>query len=464
VRDELYTADITLSGRRIVLTAAAIGAANILALLGTYFHREVSVGLDWRIGYLTHQFNLTGENALVVWYASMLLLLVALAALACFLLDWRAADSRSERWKSVGWVLVAGVFVVLSIDELGSVHERLSSLKQLDPTGGRARGWVGPLLIPILAVGTFLFVFTWHVGRRSRAAAALLAGVVFFLTIPLQEQLEFMIKSRAAAMGAAAVRPTGWALLEEGTEVFGTLLFLLAALMYLRKRALSTKARASSSGAGEPVIRFRAQASTMRWTMAAAVGILFCGLVIFRFGFIPYFEQRPQWGNPLNWFPAALAFLAALIVIGAWLNQRRQLAGASVRRQFSSLYFAVLSLAISIDHGAAHVVSQGFWAVHPGQRVVIDLLLITAVVVAAGTLWLDSNSRPMRAAVVGWAILSCAAVAGPVSATVALSFGAYAILLPSLAQWAWLPRIATAKSLEGMVRADRATLHQSGGG
>jgi hypothetical protein len=454
---------IRLSRQRIAALAAATTMANVVFLLGTYFHRVVASGLDWRVRYVTRHFSLTGENAMSVWYASMLLLLVGLAALACFGLDWRASTSKRERQVTAGWLLMATAFVILSIDELGSMHERLGALTQLDPTGGRAAGWVGPLLIPILAVAAFLSAFAWHLMRRSWVAAVFMAaGVVCFLSIPLQEHLERVMMTQG--IGAAEpedVRPVGWALLEEGTEVFGTMFFLLAALTFLRYLASGGGAGASSQR--DPgIIRIHATPATIHRLAISTVAVLLCGLLLIRFGFMPFFEQKEKWGNPLNWFPAALALLAAMTAVAGWLNLRRRgaPAGTSPARLGLPL-FAVVSLAVSVDHGAAQVLSHAFWSMHAAQRVVVDLLVIALIGLGARALWIDPVTASMRRTIMGWAILSSAAVAGPASAAVALSFSAYAVLLPGLARSAWMSH-ATAKAFSGQTAdangADRASL------
>jgi hypothetical protein len=228
---------INLSPRHVRRLLLAIIGTNLLLLAGTAVALKLYRSLDQlsptaqvftRYGF--SQLNLAAENVLAAWYASMLLLAVAAAALLCYFTDRTQATTRSERRLSLGWLAFTGIFVLLSFDELAAMHERLGALPALNPFGDRALGWVALLAIPIGAVGLFMLWFAWATLKRRPISAWLIAvGAALFLSIPVQEHFEVrLILGDGPGLGQ---RPILGALLEEGAEVFGSTCFLAAMLL-----------------------------------------------------------------------------------------------------------------------------------------------------------------------------------------------------------------------------------------
>jgi len=92
----------------------------------------------------------------------MLLLLASAAALWSFALD-RQID-RGRNVLSLGWLILAAIFLLLSLDELGSLHERLGALRTSAPPGSveqAPRGWVVLLALPIAVTAAFMTTFAW---------------------------------------------------------------------------------------------------------------------------------------------------------------------------------------------------------------------------------------------------------------------------------------------------------------
>lgn len=233
---------LRLSYRGVGKLVALIAAVNVffisgtgLALVALRSGEQLPVAWQGVSQYVLSQLNLGAENVLAAWYSSFLLLAVAMAAVVCFLIDRQRAGSEWSRTLAVGWLILAALFVGLSADELGSLHERLGDW--------RGTGWVTLLAVPIGLVGLFLLAFGWIRLRRCLPAALLMTlGVAFFLAVPVLERMEVRLLTEGATLGVQ--RPIFDALLEEGFELFGMLAFLAAFTTY----AVWTSARPSPEG------------------------------------------------------------------------------------------------------------------------------------------------------------------------------------------------------------------------
>ena len=124
--------------RGFVLVAVAAGglgflACTLVAARGT--------GKGSTTGSVLAQLDLLRENNLATWWSSMVLLLIAILCAVA----WRADPRPREDGGPVlplAWLFLAGVFALLSLDEVGSLHERLSGDPALavgtpDETGSR---------------------------------------------------------------------------------------------------------------------------------------------------------------------------------------------------------------------------------------------------------------------------------------------------------------------------------------
>ena len=183
------------------------------------------------IKYILVQFYLPRENVIAVWYSSMLLLMIAVVALLCFVVDHKNLPGRRKRTLTYGWVLTAMAFMALSLDEIGSLHERISMLSDWIPFD--VSGWLIFLMIPIALFALFMSVFGWFRLRQNRWAFGLLIlGVLLFISIPLQEQFEMALWHSAVDMDTWQ-RPVSHMLFEEGAELFGALSIFSGILVYL---------------------------------------------------------------------------------------------------------------------------------------------------------------------------------------------------------------------------------------
>ena len=96
-----------------------------------------------------HIFALDQEANLPVWYASSTLMLCALLLGAIGTAKHRASQPYSRHWSVLGLI-----FLYLSLDELVSLHERLSVFLEdtLQPSGLLYYPWVVPAAVAVVAL------------------------------------------------------------------------------------------------------------------------------------------------------------------------------------------------------------------------------------------------------------------------------------------------------------------------
>ncbi len=167
-------------------------------------------------------FDLDGEGSLAVWFSSMTLAAAAMVSLLVYSIRRHKADDYHGGYRI--WVWAAMCWLVMSIDECGSLHEAFKEMMS-HLTGTRIAGdgslwWAGAYLLILGTVGARLLLDMR--GCRSSIAA-------FFAT--------------AVAYGVAVAAQLGWVLpesgargvmLEEGAEMVGNLFLTLAMAIHLR--------------------------------------------------------------------------------------------------------------------------------------------------------------------------------------------------------------------------------------
>ena len=302
------------------------------------------------IKHVLVQGHLATENVLAAWYSAMLLLAVGVAALLAF---W--ADSRQSRgvmrW---GWLLVAAAFLTLSLDEIGSFHERVGMIRYLSPSHDRAMGWMFVLAIPIALVALFLLGFAWlHVRRAAGAFWWMAAGVVMFCANPIVEIAEMSLRHGPINDLLIVVE-------EGGLELFGIVCFLMGVLDYVR---LTVGDRST----------WTAEDRTVRVGVRILTALLGAGtfLSVKAVRLLPPADG----GNPANWFPAAAFFLVSLAAI--------------LRRESRQRWMTVIALVLSAYCGAG---LYGYSALlHYGQPHVALLATVIAGWMLEATLVAESS-------------------------------------------------------------------------
>lgn len=170
-------------------------------------------------------FDLDAESNLPTWFASMSLL-------ACAVLLGRiAARARATGARFAGhWRALAGIFAVLSLDEVARLHEHLGRLQALwDTHGPFYFAWVIPGATAVLVLAA---VFARFLGQLPGATRArfIAAGAVFVTGALVVEAIGGW---RAETMGMNNMTHSLIATVEEVLEMAGVAMFLVALLRHL---------------------------------------------------------------------------------------------------------------------------------------------------------------------------------------------------------------------------------------
>ena len=162
------------------------------------------------------QFTLAEEKNLATYWAGWCLLLVAVLAFERFL----SSDNKTT-YKRQSWIGLAILACGLSLDELGSIHERAGFLFASWGLSGSQISYV-PLAAPALLILLFTLHGMYHLNNR-RCFWLTLCAFLIFGSVVLQEYLEDTLRwpwwSRGARFG-----------IEEGCELAGVFLLLSVVL------------------------------------------------------------------------------------------------------------------------------------------------------------------------------------------------------------------------------------------
>ena len=264
--------------------------------------------------YILVQFHLTTEKVMASWYSSMLLLLTASAAFLCFLLDLRTIQ-RSAKFCLLkhGWFLIAMIFALLSADELGSLHERVGMIPALNMFGDTAAGWVRTLAIPIGLVAVYILWFGWtQVKRNKWVFIFMFLGLIAYLMNPLLEEAEMRLLD--PAIRASSLRQHDfYVLIEEGTELFGTLCFFSAAIIYIY---WSTR---KLPNIDRDLLMQKGLVIPFKKVITGAIGLFSLFSIAMLMLYLTGFKDiKGDTGIPENWFPCAMAAFDAITGFYIW--------------------------------------------------------------------------------------------------------------------------------------------------
>jgi hypothetical protein len=202
----------------VLLLVLALGHATALVLRHGF-------GKTYAFG-LVEFLDLDFEESLGTWVnASLLLLCALLAALSALV-----AGARGERWVR-NWWTIAAVFTIMSVDEIGTLHEDLiTPLRNAFDLGGVL---YLPWIIPAVALGLVFLVSQlrflhqhWHpLGRRL-----VVAGVLFVAGAVGMEMAEAVVAERGLKTTLLNDLLTG---LQESAEIGAVMLAAVALLGHL---------------------------------------------------------------------------------------------------------------------------------------------------------------------------------------------------------------------------------------
>ena len=206
------------SKRRVLLTLAALASLEVLIALV-----NLTPLIDrYAVGRVL---DVNQEGTAVVWLSSLLLLGIAASAAL-------AAVICSIRGDRVRWLVIAGFFGLLSLDETASLHELAGEL------AGRVLevDWLPSLytwvivVAPVAAViAIWMARWMWgQLGPRSASSRMAVGAVALWLLVPILEAADPSLGGARALVVA-----------EESLEAAGEILMLGAIALHLVARGLS---------------------------------------------------------------------------------------------------------------------------------------------------------------------------------------------------------------------------------
>jgi hypothetical protein len=256
----------------------ALGTTHFRALVGISIALTLTT-LVFR--FRTHYFlwlaplDLSHENDVAAWFSGMLLLLAALHALDGF----RRLQSTDVK-SAIAWLLIAAMLVVLSADEVGSLHERIEDLSP------------GPVLsfVPfaIVLVGASIWVLwqLWRTPSERAMVPGLVLGFIMLFSVGGLEIFERIVQL------PWYVRPFRTAF-EEGWELAGMLVLIYA---------IRSNSREGFALSGVAALRwfFVAGAALIAWPLASITASL---------------NDQADLGHLSDWLSASLLLLSAALLV-----------------------------------------------------------------------------------------------------------------------------------------------------
>ncbi|MCU0736580.1 MAG: hypothetical protein MUF20_13865 [Methylotetracoccus sp.] len=371
----------------------------------------------WQMGFLSDEvrnlarrlFSVGLENNIGAWWSGALLVLAAVHSFDGF----RRYQDEGATKLALAWLVIAGVLVGLSLDEVGSLHERV----------GQRGGWWAllPFGVVIIAAVTWASWQMWTSSVERRSIKLIAVAFALFAATAGNEYLEHALE------WPAWLRP--WrAGFEEGLELVGMLILISVAM------------RHSGEAFREPVPG-EAPRPCLWVSHSMPVGLLLAAAAV-----TPFFAvlsaglTDTHRGRPADWLAMTMFLLAAL---AAW---RSVLCANRPERYPGRVGVGVLLLLAS----AASVAIYPHWQVDLGfaqfnaRLTVISFLLLGITSFA----WMRDHAGGLRAAYV-W--LGAAGLSGVLAMT------AQGLLFQQLATQ-WLAVLAYALAAPQVVQSIGAML------
>ena len=237
----------------------------IITILGG---SEIQFPANWR---LVHVFSLAKEMNFAAWWSGILLFAIGFILYEFF-------HNRKDGTQ-LAFLLLSLLFFGLSLDEIGSIHERI------------IYGYASMIPYAAVALGMWGYSFFIMVKNAETRPAAFLIfwGIVLYGSVVLQEIIEHSVNWPLWFMGIR----NG---IEEGTELLATFL-VLCGILPLRQHY-----RSNSSLSLIP------DSSCVKWLQV----LFLVGLILHLFlvaWVIPNFIEIWIRGNPGAWYPVVVFFL-----------------------------------------------------------------------------------------------------------------------------------------------------------
>lgn len=246
---------------------------------------------------ILRQFDLGEEMNLAAWWSAMLLFSIGLFCYEIYCdREARAAPNRINPSKKVAWLLLAIAFTCLSIDEIGSVHERIETWIQIiDRYVPLALSQLVDPYVPIIIAGAILIPFPlitlWGSRETKRSAIFLLVGFLLLSTIAFQERLEGAIEW--ARWGGIRMG------VEEGTELLGKFFCYWGVVL---QRSSASQTNGLRRAIPNPLLMNNIEKLVLIGIIVHLCLTIFVSVTI----------NVDYSGRTLVWYPAAISFLIGL--------------------------------------------------------------------------------------------------------------------------------------------------------
>jgi hypothetical protein len=307
--------------------------------------------------YFLSQFNLSSENTLASWYSSMLLFQTFIMAAVCF-----SADKQGERRSlfRFGWLFIALFFLVLSLDEIGSLHENAGRISSMDVIGDG--GWQSVIAVPLLLVLIYMGIFAWkHLKPFPQSFLLFFIGALLLLSLPFHEAFEMQSWSESG-YSQTWKRPILLVLAEEGSELFASFCFFSAMILAMIGQHAESKSLHLKFHTGRAT-------GILLLFFAALMGLASLLYLVTE-------TLNADEGIALNWFPSASAFGVSFLL--AYSNLKAM-------RPFAFL-FALLSAFFGTN----------FYTLMQWSEINALRYMVGSVIFIGTLLWLFSNFRFYR--------------------------------------------------------------------
>lgn len=420
---------LNLESRHLISLVKWIVSLNFVFLAGSFLFHHYFYGVQngsWESGspikYILVQFYLATENVLATWYSSMLLLSVGIIFFICYLIQRKSLTKRKDRNLAYGYLIFSGIFGLLSLDELASLHERLGNINALNPLGDYAPGWVALLALPIVLVAGFMIWFCLQQIKHAPIASFFaVAGILLFASVPVQEYFEMQAWQTVDYIDTWQ-RPIAFLLLEEGSELFGATLMMVSGILFAGYKTNPNKTLSLNSNI---YLDLKLSKRNSVFQSTAVIIALLAIMIIIVTNNLLILEG--DHGIRQNWFPAATAFLSSVLCIYLYFQKKRQY--ITSRKIFMKI--ALFSICTSAYFGG----NLYSYMYIPGESVfkIVFLIFLWLIVLTLGIkLFIAVKDIYSRTATITWVCLLIPAFGIFSWYAAALAFIGFSSLLISL--------------------------------
>ncbi len=256
-----------------------IVAISVLILIVTLFRFEVREATG--IVRLLRSLSIVGENNIAAWWSGILLLIGGIHAFDGYVL-LRQREPRAAR----AWASISIILVILSADEISSIHERVDWILHLG-------SWLSklPFAIILLAMLAYALISLWSAEEQRSKVWPIFLGFFVLGTVPLQEFIEHNFDWTQETMRLRSV-------LEEGTELLGMIILLKVSMT--NTQGLFGQKGAGASPTFECICLLRFPVLTVGLPLVVILAYLTANL------------PDQQRGHPADWFAATVFLFAGL--------------------------------------------------------------------------------------------------------------------------------------------------------